>query len=199
MVELDLRLKRLTEAGLTDWLLSNDADAPEGLAESVADWKARGLLEDILDALEGLSVSGETDVTDRAGRLLGIVSGVVDITDEPDRQLGIVTGPLTDAELRASAPAVKDDYQTGECLAEQTGAGAALTFTFSSARNLILIEAVGSGSQVARVDPFGGTPTSTLGIRADDGVPLYLPVTTTVVKVFAPASMVVSVAGFSRA
>lgn len=92
----------------------------------------------------------------------------------------------------------RDDYQGGEVLADQTGAGAVLTFTFAAARNLILIEAVGTGTQVARADPFGGTPTATQGIRCDDSVPTYLPVTATVVKIFAPASMAVAVAGFSR-
>ncbi|HUR18906.1 MAG TPA: hypothetical protein VMZ51_08235 [Acidimicrobiales bacterium] len=110
-----------------------------------------------------------------------------------------VSGPLTDTQLRASAFAVKDDYQSGEVLADQTGAGAVLTFTFASPVQLLLITATGSGTQVARCDPFGGTPAATTGIRCDDGVPAYLPITATVVKVFAPASMAVAVSGFRRA
>ena len=108
-----------------------------------------------------------------------------------------VSGPLTDTQLRAAKVGVADDFQAGEVLADQTGAGAVLTFTFAAVRNLVLIQAAGAG-QVARADPFGGTPSATQGIRCDDATPTYLPVTATAVKVFAPAGMVVSVAGFSR-
>lgn len=93
---------------------------------------------------------------------------------------------------------VHDDYASGECLAEQTGANNVLTFVFSSPCHLILVEAVGSGAQVVRCDPFGNIPTATLGIRCDDAVPTYIPVIATTIKVFAPASMVVSVNGFRR-
>jgi len=43
-----------------------------------------------------------------------------------------------------------------------------------------------------------GTPSATTGIRCDDGVPTYLPITTTAVKAFAPAGMIITVTGFSR-
>jgi len=109
-----------------------------------------------------------------------------------------VTGPLTDAQLRAAKVGVADDFQGGECLPDQTGAGAVLTFTFSAPRNLIVVHAVGA-SQVARADPFGGTPSATQGFRCPDDAPTYLAVVATVVRVFAPAGMVVSVAGSSRA
>jgi len=118
------------------------------------------------------------------------VTGTVSVSNLP-------AAPLTDAQLRAAKVGVADDYQAGEVLADQTGAGAVLTFTFAAARNLVLVQAVGAG-QVARADPFGGTPSATQGIRCDDATPTYLPVTATVVKVHAPAGMVVSVAGFSR-
>jgi len=125
-----------------------------------------------------------------------VVSGTVAVSNLPATQA--VSGPLTDTQLRATAPAVKDDYQSGEVLADQTGAGAVLTFTFAAPRNLVMVHAVGA-DQVARADPFGGTPSATQGIRCDDGVPSYLPVIATTVKVFAPAGMVVTVVGFSRA
>lgn len=144
-------------------------------------------LASILTALASVAVTGPlTETQLRATPVL--VSGTV-LTGQ--------TQPLTDAQLRASKVGVADDYQAGEVLADQMGAGAVLTFTFATARNLVLIEAVGT-SQIARADPFGGTPSATQGVRCDDATPTYLPVTTTVVKVFAPAGMVVSVAGFSR-
>ncbi|MDQ6719334.1 MAG: hypothetical protein M3003_00890 [Candidatus Dormibacteraeota bacterium] len=108
-------------------------------------------------------------------------------------------GDGTLADIAPTGIKARDDFQTGECLADQTGAGAVLTFTFAAPRNLVLIEAVGTGTQVARADPFGGTPNVTTGIRCDDGVPTYVPVTTTTLRVWAPASMAVAVAGFSRA
>jgi len=123
------------------------------------------------------------------------VTGTVEVSNLPATQA--VSGPLTDAQLRAAKVGVADDFQAGEVLADQTGAGAVLTFTFAAARNLVLIQAVGAG-QVARADPFGGTPSATQGIRCDDATPTYLPVTATVVRVHAPAGMVVSCAGFSR-
>ncbi len=92
---------------------------------------------------------------------------------------------------------VADDYQAGECLDDQTGAGAVLTFTFAAPVSMVVVEAVGA-DQTARVDPFGGTPTATKGLRAGDAVPLYLPVVCTSVKVFAPSAMVVSLSGFRR-
>jgi len=106
--------------------------------------------------------------------------------------------PLTDAQLRAGKVGVADDFQGGECLPDQTGAGAVLTFTFTAPRNLIVVHAVGAG-QVARADPFGGTPSATQGFRCPDDAPTYMAVVATVVKVFAPSGMVVSVAGSSRA
>jgi hypothetical protein len=93
---------------------------------------------------------------------------------------------------------VQDDYQTGEILADQTGAGAVLTFTFSAAVQMVMIFANGLATDIARADPFGGTPTATLGIPIGDEAVAYLPVTTSSVKIFAPAGMVVSVAGLRR-
>jgi len=88
-----------------------------------------------------------------------------------------------------------DAFSGGETLADQTGTGAVLTFTFSSAVNLVVVEAKGT-SQTARADPFGGTPTASQGVICDDAVPTFLPVTATIVKVFAPSGMVVGVWGY---
>ena len=131
------------------------------------------------------------------------ISGMVAISNLPATQpvsgaISVNNFPATQPVSLAAISTVKDDYQTGECLADQAGSNGVLTFTFASARNLVVVEALGSGTQVARCDPFGGTPTVSLGMHCDDGVPTYIPVTTTVVKVFAPSGMSVSVTGFSR-
>lgn len=92
---------------------------------------------------------------------------------------------------------VRDDYQTGEILADQNGTGAVLTFTFSAAVSLIVVQSTGT-SLVSRCDPFGGTPTASLGIRLDDGVPNYVAVATSSVKVFAPSGASIAVYGLRR-
>jgi hypothetical protein len=93
---------------------------------------------------------------------------------------------------------VRDDYQSGEILADQTGAAGVLTFTFASAVHMVYIFANGLVTDIARADPFGGTPSATLGIPIGDEAAAYLPVTTTSVKIYAPTNMVISVAGFRR-
>ena len=98
----------------------------------------------------------------------------------------------------ASAWFTQDDYVGGQCLPDQTGDGAVLTFTFSLPVNLVVVHSNGT-DLVSRCDPFGGTPSDTQGFICGDDIPVYLPITCTTVKVFAPASAVVSVAGFRRA
>lgn len=91
-----------------------------------------------------------------------------------------------------------DDYQAGEVLADQPGAAGVLTFTFTGGvAQLVVVTSTGA-SLTARADPFGGTPAANLGIRCDDGVPTYVPVATSAVKVFAPVGTSVSVYGLRR-
>jgi hypothetical protein len=94
---------------------------------------------------------------------------------------------------------VHDDYQSGEILDDQTGASGVLTFTFASAVHLVVVDANGAATDIARADPFGGTPTGTRGIPCRDEVPTFMPVIATVVKVWAPTNMVVSCYGYRRA
>jgi len=124
------------------------------------------------------------------------VTGSVAVTNLPASQA--VTGPLTDAQLRAGKVGVADDFQAGEVLADQTGAGAVLTFTFAAAVQLVVIHARGAGL-VARADPFGGTPSASVGIVCGEDSPTYVPVVTSQVKAFAPAGCTVSVYGMRRA
>lgn len=123
---------------------------------------------------------------------------------------------LTDAELRASPvevtgnltitpPAlqqVADDYNTGEILPDQTGAGGVLTFTFTSPVQNIWIYAVNplalDDLGEVRVDPFGGNPTSTFGIPVSFGGITPIPVVATTIKVFAQVGVRVTVYGNRR-
>lgn len=92
-----------------------------------------------------------------------------------------------------------DDYDGGEVLAEQAGAGNVLTFTFSAPVQLVVVEAESPGMQVARADPFGGEPDATTGIPCRSEVPVYMPITTTEVKVWAPGGTTVNCWGYRRA
>lgn len=159
---------------------------------------------------------GAVDVVDRAARVLGRVVvdempevevkndagspvpvvGAVAVSNLPATQP--VSGPLTDTQLRAGKVAVRDDYQTGEVLPDQTGAGGVLTFTFASAVHLVVVDANGAAADVARADPFGGTPDAATGIPCRDETPTFMPVTTSAVEVFAPAGMTVSCYGYRR-
>lgn len=109
-----------------------------------------------------------------------------------------ITGEVEIKNDTGNAIPAKDDYQSGEVLADQTGAGAVLTFTFSSAVQLVVVDANGATTDIARADPFGGTPAATTGIPCRDEVPTYMPVTTTSIKIFAPSGMAVSVYGYRR-
>ena len=104
---------------------------------------------------------------------------------------------LTDAQLRADEVGVKDDYQTGEILADIAGAGAVEDFIFTASVNMVIMESVGA-NLVSRADPFGGVPTSALGIRLTDLTPTYVPVVTTQVKVFIPVGASVMIYGLRR-
>lgn len=111
---------------------------------------------------------------------------------EPRREDGHGSDRLTPSFVDS-----QDIYTTGQTLADQTANGSALSFSFTSPVNLVYILVKSStGTAVARVDPFGGTPTNTQGIPADDGIPLALPVLTSIVKVFATTGSTVSVWGF---
>lgn len=107
--------------------------------------------------------------------------------------------PVIDYGVRARLNDVKvhDDYQAGEVLADQTGNDTVRTFTFAVAVDLVVIESAGA-NLVSRADPFGGTPAVSTGIRCNDGAPVYVPVETTVVKVYVPSGATCTVYGLRR-
>ena len=165
---------------------------------AIADAEAtgNGSIIGLLKRLRTLLSAGLPAALGGAGGVKVEQQGSVSVGNFPASQA--VTGPITDTQLRASAPAVRDDYSGGEVLADQTGAAAVLTFNFASAVQLVVVHGDGADGELARADPFGGTPSAVLGIPCGSEIPTYLPVTTSSVKVFAPASMVVSVWGYRR-
>lgn len=138
-------------------------------------------------ATTGTQTDGLTDAELRATPVP--VSGTVTAA-------GTQTDALTDTELRAAEVPVSDDYTGGEVLPDQTGSGSALTFTFTDPVKLVVVQPSEDG---CRADPFGGTPSDTTGIPLVTDVPNFIPVTTSAVKVYAPAGADVTVWGFTRA
>lgn len=114
---------------------------------------------------------------------------------------------MTAVKLAQGAPGadpwpMSDDYPAGEILADQTGAGAALTFTFAADVQTVWVYAVDPADLTAsgevRVDPFGGTPTASLGIPVPLGGGFPVPVVTDSVKVYAASGIRVTVYGNRR-
>lgn len=88
----------------------------------------------------------------------------------------------TDGSLK-----VADVFTGGEVLADQAGDATVKTFTFTTAVDLVWVRCVGA---VGRADPFGGTPTASVGIYCAADEPTPLTVRTTVVKVVAPSGTI---------
>lgn len=127
------------------------------------------------------------------------VSGTVAVSNFPANQ----TDALTDAELRADPVPVQDDYPDGEILADQTGADAVLTFTFSADVHTVWVMAVDPNDLLAadeevRVDPFGDTPSASLGMPVFLGAWSPISVATGEVKIYTPSGIRVTVWGFRR-
>lgn len=93
-----------------------------------------------------------------------------------------------------------ESFKGGEILAEQAGAGAALTFTFSDYVDRVCVNCrdVETVALVCHADPFGGTPTNTLGMAMQRNTTYELPVRTKTIKVFAPSLSTVCVWGYRR-
>lgn len=92
-----------------------------------------------------------------------------------------------------------DDYTSSEFLDDQSGADAVLTFTFSSPVNQVWVDLNSTDiDATGRVRTDGVDPTALIGAPIRDKVPVPLTVTTSSVKVYAPAGSVVRCWGFRR-
>lgn len=97
-------------------------------------------------------------------------------------------------------PNVRDDYALGEVLADQAGADAVLTFTFSAQVAMFWVAVVGDAG-VCKLDHYGGTPSASSGIPVGPDAPsaiLPVPEPATSVKVYAPTGTTVTVWGHFR-
>lgn len=210
-MEAELK-RRLPDDTLVPWRLRDAAGDDELPTEPVSDRSARLLLAAILAELQA-GGGGTVELGAATLAALETINALVSFpADFPDMATlakaeairvllaaGIgVTGPLTDGQLRASPVPARDDYQDGEVLADQSGAGAVLTFTFASPVHMVVLESVGT-DLTSRADPFGDVPSASQGIRLHDQAPVYVPVVTSEVQVFAPAGASVTVVGLRRA
>lgn len=94
---------------------------------------------------------------------------------------------------KPEAQPVVDTFLSGEVLADQSGSDTVLTYTFSSPVDLVWVR---SDNGTSRADPFGGVPTSTLGIICEDGIPNPMTIRTDEVQIFAPNGSIVNVWGY---
>lgn len=88
-----------------------------------------------------------------------------------------------------------NDFSSGEILPEQNGTDTVLTFTFSQTMQCVFVDCNGE-DVIARIDPFGGTPTSTLGIPCYGNIKLDL--ICNIVRVWAPTGSIINVWGLKR-
>jgi hypothetical protein len=125
----------------------------------------------------------------------GSISGNVTATQGPGIDPGNrwAVGLSDGSDFYQQLP-VQIQYTAGEILPEQEGADDVLTFTFSQPMKKIFMESNGMGD-TSRLDPFGGTPSSTLGIPCHHLDRIELEITVTTVKVFAPTGTKVNVWG----
>lgn len=198
--EIELKVRNQLNQ-LVDLLAENDGTlrvfvvnaAGGGGTETVA------LDASTLAALETVSLNpGQVVALDAATlaaleQITAVISGAVALDAPTLAALETINAVVQNWPARQD---VADDYQAGEVLADQTGTGAVLTFNFAEPVNLIVIHARGG---VGRANPFGGVPAANLGIVCGDDTPTYVPITTSVVRVFAPAGVTVTVFGMRRA
>lgn len=93
---------------------------------------------------------------------------------------------------------VRDDYALGELLADQVGSNNVLTFTFSAPVVSFWVAVQGT-SGTCKIDHYGGIPSSVKGIPIEAGGSIPIPEPATVVKVYAPVALRVTVWGQRRA
>lgn len=89
---------------------------------------------------------------------------------------------------------VSDYYQNLEILPDWSGTGSSTTITFTTMPKLIWLVSRGGPS---RVTPPSQTPTASLGIYCDDGVPQPITWQTNSLKVYTPAGATVTAWGYS--
>lgn len=120
--------------------------------------------------------------------------------EQPDHTWGEAVDVTRDVVVRGGGGAsLADDYTAAEYLAEQSGSGGVLTFTFSAQVQQVWVDmAAMVATDVGRVRVDGGNPTVSLGSPLRDQTPLPITANTATVKVLAPAGSTVNCWGYRR-
>lgn len=101
------------------------------------------------------------------------------------------------APLREGRVDTAESFTDMEVLADQSGAGGVLTFTFASPMDLVWVRCSGG---VGRASAAGAAdPAASRGAYCEDGEPEPISVRTTTVRVFAGSGTIVSVWGYRYA
>lgn len=212
MPTTEAQLKRRLQSGaLVDWELRDPGGVDTLPTDPVSDAGVRAQLNLTLSALRD-AITG----VGSAAKTLGDVVAAIQATQTVQGTVGLDTATLAALEtinvgnFPATQPVsiaqeveVKNDtgsllrssdaFLGGEVLADQSGAGSVLTFTFTTPVQLVWVRSKGG---ISRADPFGGTPAASTGIPCADDEPSPITVQTSTVKVFAPSGATVSVWGY---
>ncbi|MFA6125519.1 hypothetical protein [Sphingomonas sp.] len=190
----------ITSACQAGWAASDKARISDTLSD-------RTLASRVVAALVGRTNAGDwvgVNVNNQ-GRLF-VTNDSVSATGAAAPTSATLTGGSDGTNLRAFATdasgiqKVRDDYALGEVLADQSGADAVLTFTFSAEVAGFWVAVVGDAG-VCKLDHYGGTPSATSGIPVGPDAPsavLPIPEPATAVKVYAPTGTTVTVWGHFR-
>lgn len=127
---------------------------------------------------------------------MSLRGGVSSVHNEENFRVVLMHDDGTPVTTSSPQP-VNDDYALGEVLDDQSGADSDLEFTFTQPVVSFWVAVMGS-SGIAKVDHYGGTPSPTHGIPVVSGTALPIPEPASVVRVYAPVGVVVTVWGQRR-
>lgn len=178
----------LTDAELRAAPVPISGTVSTGLVQALTDAQLRAAVV-LIAGTVNTGLTQTNPLTDAQLRAAAVI-----ITGTVTANTGLLqTNPLTRTQLDSATVAGTDTYVNGQALADQIPGGTVVTFTFGAAQQLIWVKATGGN---CRVDPFGGVPSSSVGIPCDDGIPNPLTIQTTTLKVFAPVGVSVAVWGY---
>ena len=151
--------------------------------------------ESLLSVVQTLEKNGITDAQIRATPL-AVSANNLDIRDLVFAQDKVDASGSTILQGTPQWNTI-DKFTTGYVLGAQSApVDSVLTFTFTTPVDLVYIFSADHNNHVGMADPFGGTPSDTLGIPLLPGVPQSFPVVTSSVKVYESAGGVVYVWGY---
>lgn len=167
--------------------------------------------QEVLQELQTQQKDALTDVQLRASPVnvnTGLVQPTTPTDTQPVNVQNQIVGYATEAKQLPDnhnvtvsnfpvVQSVSDDYALGEILDDQVGSGGVLVFNFTEPVVSFWVAVLGV-SGTAKVDHYGTIPTANRGIPIEAGGVLPIPEPTSVVRVFAPVGLTVTVWGQRR-